>query len=999
MSHPSASIIETCLDEFDSLWQEGKSPTAAAFIHRFHDDELDDFVELIYHEFCVNEQAGLSPVPQEFLDRYKRFQPSLEKLFALHFGMDGSYDSGESLITSAAIMPGVGDSIGTYRIVEILGQGTAGLVVKALQADLGDRPVVLKISTHGPVGDAMFQARAVHPNIIPVFRHFSTDDGSLHVMVMPFLPGLSLQSLLHQARNQQKLLKNRRFRPDLDLLLASSCKNQNDSELLTGIAKNDQTKHAWRLWVATTAEALAQALFAGFQAGVIHGDIKPSNIYVDSQGKPYLIDYHLAREWQMQRHRRLVMTSDPGGTLYYMPPERLKPLAKLLTLNGGAREKPARFDAKNLHRADLYSLGIVLLEMLTGMAPAEFANHQPDSPAETAKTLAELRSDPLWYHYVRGYKQIPEPFQKLLASLLDPEPSARPQDAEQLAIELKRIQVWEQNRLNLRARIKRWAATRLLPVTLVLASSGLFAAWSIQAERVDSAQAVARLWAQPDLLNPDPAENDGRPDSVRLKEARLQFDQAVASQSYLWTPSLWRFVCMNSPNRLDAEFWFADRVERLSAKLELRARSSSTDDDKAAAVSILNQGLSKFEIPSWRDRAKKLSELKRVEFKSTQFGKYNGLKKDELEQFTNQIQQESQDRFVAVDNWEQLNRKIPESFAIAWSAGRFQALNGYYDRAMTTVTQALKLHPDHFEARRLAAFCEFKNLHYGKALSYLEMALKNRPDDLASLRLQAILRIYSGQRYELVREIQRLEEIVAYRKDDDNHIGLEILKNPFDNSVNYVDQDQEIFNQETIKILVKLLPGDSQIMNLQAKRYYMDRNYEEAMTILEALQKSERLTTGDMLNLATLYSVQKQDLRARKLVSELLEREDFSRFFQKQKAARDLCFTVIRKTEDLEPSTALIYYEKLARHCMQKGMDLGRCHYRMARCLAIQNPDSNLKRIEQNLIKAGQQHLSFIKNWYTTDEVFDPVREMINPVLSSVFPSLDSIADIQVGSP
>ena len=126
---------------------------------------------------------------------------------------------------------------------------------------------------------------------------------------------------------------------------------------------------------------------------------------------------------------------------------------------------------------------------------------------------------------------------------------------------------------------------------------------------------------------------------------------------------------MNPPNRIDAEFWFVDRVERLSSKLELRAQSSMTDDDKTAAVSILNHGLSKFEIPLWRDRAKKLSELKRVEFKSTQFRKYNGLKKDELEQFTGLIHQESQDRFVAVENWEQLSRKIPDSFAVAWSAG------------------------------------------------------------------------------------------------------------------------------------------------------------------------------------------------------------------------------------------------------------------------------------------------------------------------------------------
>ncbi len=200
------------------------------------------------------------------------------------------------------------------EIIALLGQGGMGAVYKARQPGL-DRLVALKIMP--PAADASFaerftrEARTLaklnHPGIVTIFDFGQA--GNFYYFVMEFVEGVNLR----QAQQAHKL---------------------------------------------TPAEALAivpkicEALQVAHDAGVVHRDIKPENILLDAKGRVKIADFGLAKllhRGPEQSH--LTGTNQAMGTLHYMAPEQW--------------EKPLTVD----HRADIYSLGVVFYELLTGELP------------------------------------------------------------------------------------------------------------------------------------------------------------------------------------------------------------------------------------------------------------------------------------------------------------------------------------------------------------------------------------------------------------------------------------------------------------------------------------------------------------------------------------------------------------------------------------------------------------------------------------------------------
>ncbi len=202
------------------------------------------------------------------------------------------------------------------EVVECLGRGGMGVVYKARQPKL-DRWVALKILARereeSPgfadrfAGEARALARLNHSHIVAVYDFGQIDQ--FYYLVMEFVDGLSLRQLL-QARR------------------------------------------------LTPAEALAivppvcEALQYAHQQGIVHRDIKPENILLDKQGRVKVADFGIAKiVGADQKGKGLTGDSQVLGTPHYMAPEQV--------------ERPATVD----HRADIYSLGVVLYEMLTGELP------------------------------------------------------------------------------------------------------------------------------------------------------------------------------------------------------------------------------------------------------------------------------------------------------------------------------------------------------------------------------------------------------------------------------------------------------------------------------------------------------------------------------------------------------------------------------------------------------------------------------------------------------
>jgi tRNA A-37 threonylcarbamoyl transferase component Bud32 len=235
----------------------------------------------------------------------------------------GLHNSGSSASTSAYppapfATPTPAELAGRFpqlEILELLGQGGMGAVYKARQRGL-DRLVALKILPPEAGRDPAFaerftrEARALaklsHANIVGV-HDFGQADG-LFYFVMEYVDGVNLRQALQGGQLQP-------------------------AEALRIVPQ------------------ICAALQFAHEEGVVHRDIKPENILLDKKGRVKIADFGLAKLLGRPTSDRLTATHQVMGTPHYMAPEQI--------------ERPQQVD----HRADIYSLGVVFYEMLTGELP------------------------------------------------------------------------------------------------------------------------------------------------------------------------------------------------------------------------------------------------------------------------------------------------------------------------------------------------------------------------------------------------------------------------------------------------------------------------------------------------------------------------------------------------------------------------------------------------------------------------------------------------------
>lgn len=212
----------------------------------------------------------------------------------------------------------VGQTLGKYELIERIGRGGMAEVYKAYHVTL-DRYVAIKV-LHSFLGeDANFKlrferearniAQLRHPNIVQVYDYDHEQNNDVYFMVMEFIDGPTLQT---------KLKKHEENRSCLDVSAALSI-----------------------------ASTLADALSYAHQKHMIHRDLKPANIMFDNDGRVVLTDFGIAK---IITGPNVTATGSMVGTPAYMAPE----------LGMGKNGD---------HRSDIYSLGIVLFQMLTGSVP------------------------------------------------------------------------------------------------------------------------------------------------------------------------------------------------------------------------------------------------------------------------------------------------------------------------------------------------------------------------------------------------------------------------------------------------------------------------------------------------------------------------------------------------------------------------------------------------------------------------------------------------------
>lgn len=272
----------------------------------------------------------------------------------------------------------LGRKLGKYEVVERIASGGMAEVYKAFQPSI-ERFVAIKVM-HGHLAQAddfvqRFQrearsvGRLLHPNILGLID-FDVD-GEMYYMVMEYIPGGTLRSYLN---TQQRL----------------------------------PIEEALRI----TAQ-LADALSYAHQQGMIHRDIKPGNVMFADETYQHVVltDFGIARLLD-DAEARLTLPGAVFGTPSYMSPEAL-------------RGEPV--DA----RSDLYSLGVMLYEMVTGQRP--YVAETPYS------LLMKLTKEPLTPPRKLN-PALPEALQKLILKVLEKEPTKRFQSAAEFGAAIKQLQ-------------------------------------------------------------------------------------------------------------------------------------------------------------------------------------------------------------------------------------------------------------------------------------------------------------------------------------------------------------------------------------------------------------------------------------------------------------------------------------------------------------------------------------------------------------------------------
>ncbi|MEJ7638866.1 MAG: serine/threonine-protein kinase [Singulisphaera sp.] len=401
----------------DPAAQDGDRVAVESYLARYPDLGDEALVALIYEEFCLREDADEAPDPAEFEARFPAVARGLRRVLDIH-GLVGSGRSSPSVPhpqAPAIPFPEAGQTIAGFRLVEELGRGAFARVFRAEERQLADRPVALKVARAGS-REPQTLARLQHTHIVPVHSYRTDPVTGLHLLCMPYFGRVTLARILADprvrvARSGSDLVEAlERLGPSAGPRLARSA----GRSALTG--RTFARAMAW--WGARMAEALGHA----HDRGVLHRDVKPSNVLVTDDALPMLLDFNLARE---------VAVDDPeappqglGGTLDYMAPEHLEALA------GGTVDG---VDS----RSDIYGLGVVLYEALMGVRPFTIPR-EALSVGEALLTAAETRrAGAPRLRTIRP--EVPTALESVVRRCLAPEPSDRYASAADLVIDLQAV--------------------------------------------------------------------------------------------------------------------------------------------------------------------------------------------------------------------------------------------------------------------------------------------------------------------------------------------------------------------------------------------------------------------------------------------------------------------------------------------------------------------------------------------------------------------------------
>jgi serine/threonine protein kinase len=319
-------------------------------------DEDDPRILQVSRDYLAELEAGKKPDRQSYLARF----PELRDLIAEC--LDG-IELAQSL--RLVISPSPPDPqmspLGDFQIIREIGRGGMGIVYEATQLSLGRR-VALKVLPFAAALDskqlqrfkteAYAAAQLHHTHIVPVYA-VGCERG-MHFYAMQLIEGRSFADVIDELRSENAVDKvgaEDKLAPENENTVLGYGSTQHDrppverdSQVERSSPRSTRSRSSFQSAARIAAE-VAEALEYAHESGVIHRDVKPANLLLDSKGAVWITDFGLAL---VATDVGLTQTGEVLGTLRYMSPEQ-----------AAGRREPVD------HRTDVYSLGATLYELLT----------------------------------------------------------------------------------------------------------------------------------------------------------------------------------------------------------------------------------------------------------------------------------------------------------------------------------------------------------------------------------------------------------------------------------------------------------------------------------------------------------------------------------------------------------------------------------------------------------------------------------------------------------
>lgn len=483
-----ADRLESVIEAFERAWATGvNAPDLADFAPRNGDDSVEILIELIRVDIDLRSERGcrkaLSQYMVDFPEAFQHptmvsqvaFEDYRARLllgenvtpaeYASQFGIsvaswplvDSTRESAadsRSLWNSAssdacdrsADFPEVPSEYCGFTLLTELGRGSFSRVYLARQSDLASRFVVLKVS-RSRFSDADQLAQLQHGHIVPVYSVHRS--GKMAVVCMPYFGAATFADLwksLHGMKScptsgqiivdtlSVACLRTLRFTSigkssahsesvAVEIVAEPDCSSAGSPKAAFSLEQPVAVSTFLKRLSSTpfvnavlqmTAE-LADALHHAHERGLLHRDLKPANILLADDGRAMLLDFNLAVSNQNGK-----VEGTAGGTLPYMSPEQLQSvLGDATTVD---------------ERSDIYAVGLILFELLTGLHPFPMYRGTVEEIARRMLSDRRINHPPM-----RQRNALITPaVEAIVRKCIDPDPGHRYQSADQLKEDLER---------------------------------------------------------------------------------------------------------------------------------------------------------------------------------------------------------------------------------------------------------------------------------------------------------------------------------------------------------------------------------------------------------------------------------------------------------------------------------------------------------------------------------------------------------------------------------